>query len=332
MRQLAFAFDIDGVLLRGSKVLARAPKALQLLNQSKIPWILLTNGGGVSEADRAVSLSKSLGVTVDKSQILQSHTPFQQLANKYKKVLIVGGHGDNCRRVAHSYGFHNVVLPVDIIREYPSIWPYHRYQPHEIEQWSDASADVTSNSPFDAVFVFHDSRDMGSDTQIILDLALSDGGVLGTRRPNQQMATSVPSVPIHFSNNDLVWATDYPLVRYGQGAFRHMVAELYYQSTGGHKLEHSVIGKPSRLTYEFADHLIRNLPSCRAESNTGAGPSKVYMIGDNPASDLAGADAYGWDTVLVRTGVYKDGDDLVVQPQAITDDVLGAVEWALSRD
>lgn len=326
MRNLAFAFDIDGVLLRGSKVLSQGTKALRLLNQNRIPWILLTNGGGVTEEERAAKLSRSLDVTVEQSQILQAHTPFQQMASKHKKVLIVGGHGDNCRRVAKSYGFENIVLPVDIIREYPTVWPFHRYQPFEIEKWADPSADVTSSVPFDAVYVFHDPRDMGSDMQILLDLALSDGGVLGTRRPNSKMAVPKPSVPIHFANNDLVWATDYPLVRYGQGAFRSVIAALYKQTTG-HSLEHTVIGKPSRVTYEFADKLISNLPTSRANGS----PNKIYMIGDNPASDLAGADAYGWDTILVRTGVYNDGDSLTVQPQAITDDVLQAVEWAMAQ-
>jgi len=34
--------------------------------------------------------------------------------------------------------------------------------------------------------------------------------------------------------------------------------------------------------------------------------SNFYMIGDNPESDIAGANGVGWTSILVRTGVYKD--------------------------
>lgn len=41
------------------------------------------------------------------------------------------------------------------------------------------------------------------------------------------------------------------------------------------------------------------------------------MIGDNPLSDIAGANAKGWTSILVRTGVFdpeaetsKDGNDI----------------------
>jgi len=33
--------------------------------------------------------------------------------------------------------------------------------------------------------------------------------------------------------------------------------------------------------------------------------SKFYMIGDNPQSDIAGANAKGWVSILVKTGVFN---------------------------
>lgn len=42
---LAFVFDIDGVLMRGAKPIPEASKSLELLNEHKVPFILLTNGG-----------------------------------------------------------------------------------------------------------------------------------------------------------------------------------------------------------------------------------------------------------------------------------------------
>ena len=31
----------------------------------------------------------------------------------------------------------------------------------------------------------------------------------------------------------------------------------------------------------------------------------IYMIGDNPKSDIRGANNAGWKSILVRTGVFK---------------------------
>ena len=75
----------------------------------------------------------------------------------------------------------------------------------------------------------------------------------------------------------------------------------------------------------------------------GGGPaasgllSRVYMIGDNPASDIAGANAFrspfgsSWRSVLVRSGVYTGGEP-AEQPQVIVEDALEAVRWALAEE
>lgn len=60
----ALAFDIDGVLMLGSDAIPAGAKALQLLEKRKIPYILLTNGGGKWEHDRVAELSDRLGVNV----------------------------------------------------------------------------------------------------------------------------------------------------------------------------------------------------------------------------------------------------------------------------
>jgi len=33
--------------------------------------------------------------------------------------------------------------------------------------------------------------------------------------------------------------------------------------------------------------------------------TNIYMIGDNPKSDIAGANAKGWTSILVRSGVFN---------------------------
>lgn len=68
-RQIAFAFDIDGVLKAGERVLPEAKRALAMLDGQngrgvKVPYIFITNGGGPSEVDRAHKLTNDFGVPV----------------------------------------------------------------------------------------------------------------------------------------------------------------------------------------------------------------------------------------------------------------------------
>jgi ribonucleotide monophosphatase NagD (HAD superfamily) len=50
-------------------------------------------------------LSSKLGVTIDSSMFVQSHTPFADMDQyKDKTVMVVGGETDKCRTVAEAYG------------------------------------------------------------------------------------------------------------------------------------------------------------------------------------------------------------------------------------
>lgn len=67
------AFDIDGVVLRGRVPIGGSPRALRRLygdsGALKVPFLFLTNGGGVPESRRATELSELLGVHILPSQI-----------------------------------------------------------------------------------------------------------------------------------------------------------------------------------------------------------------------------------------------------------------------
>ncbi len=62
------------------------------------------------------------------------------------------------------------------------------------------------------------------------------------------------------------------------------------------------------------------------------------MIGDNPASDIAGANTYEsqcgyqWKSILVETGVYRAGTVPAHQPTHTAKNVKEAVEWALTQN
>ena len=80
----AIAFDIDGVLLRGKTVIPGAPEALSLLAEHRVPYVLMTNGGGSLEKIKADAVSHALGVHISPSQVILSHTPMRRLADTYR--------------------------------------------------------------------------------------------------------------------------------------------------------------------------------------------------------------------------------------------------------
>ena len=56
--------DIDGVLVRGRKPIPGAREALEMLRQSDVPTVFLTNGGCESEKEAAERLSDKIGFEV----------------------------------------------------------------------------------------------------------------------------------------------------------------------------------------------------------------------------------------------------------------------------
>jgi len=58
-------------------------------------------------------------------------------------------------------------------------------------------------------------------------------------------------------------------------------------------------------------------------------------IGDNPYADIAGANGYGWKSVLVKTGVFRPqgGENHHLHPAtAVVDHVEDAVRWIIAKE
>lgn len=350
----AFAFDIDGVLVRSAAPLPGASKALRTLQDSKVPFILLTNGGGKSEAERVSDLQKKLDVELDTSMIVQSHTPFADMTDLHNKtVLVAGGDYDKCRLVAESYGFKNVVTPGDIVTAYPDIWPFAKVFLESGYYKSFArplpkpiiphSTDAKESLKIDAVFVYNDPRDWGLDSAVILDTLLSPQGFLGALSakngdkslPNSgYLQDGQPH--LYYSNPDMFWASSYHLDRLGQGGFEAAFSGLWAAVTGNAALNKTIIGKPHQPTYEFAERRLRaHRKSLFGQVGLNDPLRRVYMVGDNPESDIRGANGYRspfgseWKSVLVKTGVWKEGREPAYPPYTIQDNVLEAVKWAV---
>ncbi|KAI0602608.1 Haloacid dehalogenase-like hydrolase-domain-containing protein [Biscogniauxia sp. FL1348] len=354
---LAFAFDIDGVLLHSAKPIPGAKEVFQFLTRNKIPFILLTNGGAKCSARRREELSNLLGLPPDSDYLVQSHTPFSELAQspltpfgaslfpgeeslRDKNVLVMGSDDTEMRHIAKEYGFRNVITTSDIAAADPTIVPFPTSSNKEPAAETQPLPLVSGKLKVDAVFVLNDPRDWALSAQIITDLLLSEGGVLGTYSTRNGRADlpghgwqSDGQPRLYFSNPDLFWSSANPLPRFGQGAFHAALAGIWSRVTEGKApLRCKIIGKPSRETYRYADKVLLS-------GDRGNTLTTVYMVGDNPESDIRGANEFKksgagkWCSVLVRTGVWRpERGTPKYEPDAIVVDVRAAVEWALMRE
>jgi ribonucleotide monophosphatase NagD (HAD superfamily) len=87
----------------------------------------------------------------------------------------------------------------------------------------------------------------------------------------------------------------------------------------------TIFGKPEKTSFDFAEKLI-DAQSTNVQC--------IYMIGDNPLTDVKGANAAGgrWRSILTRTGMHigRENHDTFTAHQVV-DDVVGALDF-MKRD
>ena len=345
---VAFAFDIDGVLLRGKTPIPGASAALHSLldpatGAPAVPFCFITNGGGVSEADKAAELGRLLDLppaAVSPGQVILAHSPFKDLATA-APVLVIGGK-QSLAVARDCYGFTAAASPAQVAAAgHPAQLPLR--PPHSPADVGRLPTCPTSGAPagspafpFTAVLVMYDPECWHTDVQVTLDVlagrGVSGGWRLGTRPPATR-----PFLPVHFSNGDVLWANEHPAPRLGQGAFAAALRAVVSATGQGDILSQQLIyGKPTPWPYRLADAALAGQALKLASSPSSdpgwrkTGIRAVVAVGDNPAADVAGAAAAGepWVPALVCTGVHAGPGNCPVNPAAVVvEDVEAAVEW-----
>ena len=167
MKPLCINHDTTSKVLSLYKVLPFARQAIKKIKDAKIPFIFITNGGGVTEDMKAQDLSYKLDTKIETSNILLSHTPFKKYADLYrdKNVLILGK--KSCLEVASNYGFLKTVTSNCIHNNYPDIYPMR--EPHiENNNFDDKNRIRNQLEPISAAFVIHDPIDWALDIQVVM--------------------------------------------------------------------------------------------------------------------------------------------------------------------
>ena len=306
--------DIDGVLLRGRKAIPGAREALEALHASGVPFCLLTNGGGMTERDKADAVERILGMpargaVLRADNVVLNHTPMlevvRRLVSHPAAPVLVAGRGD-CEGVARSAGLLGAVSSRRVHAALPGAWT------HSGDPLPGAAAPHPDGGgvpgKVEAVVVMHDPDDWGRDIQICLDMIFTGGKLVGSDGKVEVGDVHGDGreqrLPVFFAATDLEFAGDFARPRFGMGAFQAALSGLFRELTGGRTLSVQRFGKPAGVAFEAALERLRG-------QNGGHVPDHVYMVGDNVHTDIQGSLAMPhpgpplWTPVLVQTGVYK---------------------------
>ncbi|CAH8567719.1 Haloacid dehalogenase-like hydrolase domain-containing 5 [Schistosoma haematobium] len=277
-------FDIDGVLGRGLEVLPQAAEAFKLLcdpdkKELRVPVALVTNGSG-DAATKVQMVSKWFGINIHPDQVILAPSPLSVYKEYHDKCVLFIGQG-NIIKLANDLGFTNVVTLEDVQAAYPLLdMVDHEHRRH-----------IINNPPkpkpmkrIEAIILTGEPARWESSLQLLVDLLMTDG------KPDEVPETFPEEhLPIIACNMDLVYMDKAALPRFGHGAFLICLQTLYNQLTG-YKLRYtSLLGKPSEITFRFAEHIL-TLTSKRMGYKRPI--DRLFFFGDNPDVDVLGSNLY----------------------------------------
>ncbi|KAM9758740.1 haloacid dehalogenase-like hydrolase domain-containing 5 [Menidia menidia] len=269
--------DVDGVLLRGGSVLPAARRALRKLAGGSrgflLPVVFVTNAGSCQRLQKAQQLSRLLDVQVSPEQVLLSHSPLLMMERFHQQCVLLSGQGPVVQ-IAHSLGFQKVVTMEQLSEQHPLLdMVDHSRKP-------TAPPSLQSIPQIQAIILFGEPVRWETNLQLLVDVLLTNGRpgcVYDTQLPNQ--------MPVLACNMDLLWMAEAPSPRFGHGMFMLCLESVYRKLTGRDLQYEALLGKPSLLTYQYAEQMLRS-------QNQNHKLTTVYAVGDNLMTDIYGANLY----------------------------------------
>ncbi|XP_066490386.1 haloacid dehalogenase-like hydrolase domain-containing 5 [Tiliqua scincoides] len=277
-----FLFDIDGVLLRGHLVIPAAKEAFQKLTdptgQFRIPVAFVTNAGNCSQDSKAEELSNALGFKVSPEWVIVSHSPLSLFSQFHDKCMLICGQ-DKVEENARTLGFRNFVTIEDIRKAFPLLDMVDQSRRPKV-----LPPPTTDFPTIEGILLFGEPVRWETCLQLIIDVLLTNGNL------DAELSTvPYPHLPILACNMDLLWMAEAKMPRFGHGTFLVCLENIYKKMTGKDLNYEALIGKPSTVTYRYAEHVIR----LQMEKRGWTSPLRhLYAIGDNPMADIYGANLY----------------------------------------
>jgi len=301
-------FDIDGVLMRGGTLIPTAKSAFN--NSYKIPIQFVTNSGGLRK-HKAKFLKKHLGIPVTEDDIILSHTPLRGQTQLHDKFTLVFGQPP-ITEVAEDLGFRKTLNFLDLRDSSPyfdMVCIANRLSTEERVRMLKNRVEIPK---IEQILLTGEPWPWDTSLQLLLDCLISDGDFWQQKTQRDYEDTGILGskenhLPIIAANADLLWEAEAPGGRMGHGMFLNILESAYRKFTGKEVSYTILSGKPSQITYEYAEKILVE----KAIQQFGAQLGDVYCIGDNIMSDIYGANKYNkhnakreFKSMLVETGVY----------------------------
>ncbi|KAK2185800.1 hypothetical protein NP493_222g02042 [Ridgeia piscesae] len=294
-------FDVDGVLARGTIAVPQAASSFQLLKDSdgniRVPVTFLTNALN-KDTDKAAQISKWLGVTISPDQMVQAQGPLEVYHRFHEKFCLVVGQG-KIMEIARDLGFKNICTVEEVADSYPLLDMVNHKNRARIAREGYVEKEFPR---VEAIILMGEPKRWESALQIIVDLLKTDGKP--THAPEM---VNEKHLPVIACNADLQFMDRACMPRFGHGAFLLCLEALYQKVTGKDLKYTSIIGKPSEVTFRYAEH-------CLARQAAKLGITqplrRMYIIGDTPEVDIVGSNLYQRyvDRLRGSRGDTADGD------------------------
>lgn len=295
-----------------------------------MPYVFLSNSSGSYEGEKAAQLSTMLSREISEEQVVLATTPFFDLTPEYKhkRVLVVALHESTSHKLAKHYGLENYITIQRYAHRHPHLVPCKAYPKDEEQAGSDSEPEPL----IEAVFIFEVPLDWWESIQVLVDLLRSNG------RPGREHEASTQVIPVFSASADFHYGSTHSLPRLTNGAFLMCLQTIFAQATNGRTLTIQFFGKPCLPVYTCARARLedqrRKLSHHHQQQQQTSSSlhTTIYMIGDNPHSDIKGALAAGdpWRAILVRTGCFQGGaNDDEFPAHHVCENILEAVQCAL---
>lgn len=277
-------FDVDGVIALGLNPLPQAKAVMKMLlcpetGKPRVPFAFVTNGCAKGE-NKARMMSEWFRAKLSADQFIHSQSPLSVFTKWHHKRVLFIGQGP-ILEIAAELGFTNVCTLEEVTRSYPLL------DMVDHDNRKIVANGYKENHEFpriECIISIGEPKRWESYLQVIIDLLVTDGKP--DKAPEKYPETHLP---ILACNMDLVFKAEACMPRFGHGSFLLCLETLYEKITGNPLQYTHLIGKPSEITYRFAEHMIAKL----ASQIPGAGQIKrIYFLGDNPEVDIKGANLY----------------------------------------
>ena len=157
--------------------------------------------------------------------------------------------------------------------------------------------------------------------QLLIDVLVTNGKP--SAAPN---SIPNPHIPILACNMDLQWSAEAPMARFGHGAFLLSLENLYKKVTNQELVYTALVGKPSEITYRHSEHILQEQARLIHQHNA---IKHIYFIGDNPCTDIFGANLY--NRYLGRRRMEKGSHQVKIAMSRSIDHLLNVEEGELNE-